>query len=346
MRRPALRLVSVPTWPRGPWIVAGLAAAVLLSFMVGRYPLPPGTVLAVLAGQLLPFHPSWAPQAATVVLAIRLPRIAAAMLVGAALSASGAAYQGIFRNPMVSPDILGVSAGAGFGAALAILFGLGSVGIQAGAFAGGLTAVTVTYLVAVWRRGPGDSVLVLVLGGIIVGMVFHALVALVKYLADPANTLPAITFWLMGSLASVGGRDLAAVAPPILAGLAVLTLLRWRLNVMSFGDDEARALGIDVGRTRLVVVVAATLMTASAVAVSGVVALVGLVVPHLARMLVGPNYRTLLPVSAVLGALFLLLVDDLARSLVAGEIPLGILTALLGAPFFLALLLGGRKGWA
>ncbi|SEH51167.1 FecCD family ABC transporter permease [Magnetospirillum fulvum] len=323
-----------------------LLAAFLLSLLIGRYPVDPAVLLPVLAGRLFPLLPSWPPEVETVLLHIRLPRLLAAMLVGAALAASGAAYQGIFKNPLVSPDILGVSAGASFGAALAILFHLGPVGIQGAAFAGGLLAVGATYLIASWRRGRGDSVLVLVLGGIVVGTVFHAFVSLVKFVADPTNTLPAITFWLMGSLASIGLQDLKVAALPILAALVVLMLLRWRLNVMSFGDEEARSLGIDVGRTRLAVVVCATLMTAAAVAISGVVGLVGLVVPHVTRMLVGPNFRVLLPTCTLVGATFLLVVDDLARGLVAGEIPLGILTALIGAPFFFFLLLKTEKGWA
>ena len=331
----------------GGWAITLLVGAGLGgTFLVGRYPVAPGTALSVLAGQVLPLHPVWPAQVETVVMKIRLPRILAAMLVGAALSASGAAYQGIFRNPLVSPDLLGVASGAGFGAALAILFGQSGAAIQTAAFAGGLLAVGATSLVAFWRREGDGGMLILVLAGIVVGMTFQALVSLTKFVADPINTLPAITFWLMGSLASVGLRDLAMATPPILAGLAGLTLLRWRLNVMAFGDEEARSLGVDVGRTRLVVVVCATLMTAAAVAISGVIGLVGLVVPHLARMLVGPDYRVLLPASAVLGALFLLLVDDAARILIAGEIPLGILTALIGAPLFVSLLLNTRKEWA
>jgi iron complex transport system permease protein len=328
------------------WAGIGLAGVFLSSFMIGRFPVAPHHVVAILASQLLPIDPSWTTEAATIVLKVRLPRILSAMLVGAALSSSGAAFQGVFRNPMVSPDILGVAAGAGFGAALAILAGMSGLGIQAAAFVGGLIAVTATYAIGSWRGSQGDGVLVMVLAGIIVGTVFSAGISLTKYVADPANTLPAITFWLMGSLASVTSRDLCLVALPILSGLCLLNLLRWRLNLLSFGDDEARALGVDVRKIRLAVIVAATLMTASSVAISGVIGLVGLVVPHLARMLVGPNYRILLPTCALLGAGFLLAVDDLARSLAAGEIPLGILTSLLGAPFFLALLFNIRKGWA
>jgi iron complex transport system permease protein len=337
---------SEPARFRWIWGAIGLAVVFLASFMIGRFPVAPHQVAAILASQVLPIDPFWPAEAATIVLKVRLPRILAAMLVGAALSSSGAAFQGVFRNPMVSPDILGVAAGAGFGASLAILAGLSGAGIQAAAFVCGLAAVAVTYGIGRWQGNQGGGVLVMVLAGIIVGTVFAAGISLVKYVADPANTLPAITFWLMGSLASVTSRDLGVAALPVLLGLAQLHLLRWRLNLLSFGDDEARALGVDVGKTRLVVIVAATLMTASSVAISGVIGLVGLVVPHLARMLVGPNYRILLPTCSLLGAGFLLAVDDLARSLSAGEVPLGILTSLLGAPFFLALLVNIRKGWA
>jgi iron complex transport system permease protein len=200
-------------------------------------------------------------------------------------------------------------------------------------------------LIALWQRQGGDGALLMILVGIIVGTVFQALVSMVKVAADPTNTLPAITFWLMGGLAAVTGHDLWVAAVPMASGLAALTLLRWRLNVLSFGDDEARALGIDVDRTRLAVIVAATVVTAAAVAVAGVIGLVGLVVPHLARMLVGPNYKILLPTCTILGAGFLLAVDDLARTLFSGEIPLGILTSLLGAPVFLLLLVKTGKGW-
>jgi iron complex transport system permease protein len=321
-------------------------AVILVSLLIGRYPIAPQTVLAILATKVVPFAAWWPPAEEAVVIQIRLPRILAALMVGAALSASGAAYQGVFRTPMVSPDILGVAAGCGFGAGLAILFGLGPVGIQTSSFTFGLLAVTVTSLIAVWRGKRGDTALTMVLIGIFVGAVFSALLSLLKFLADPANTLPAITFWLMGSLASITTRDLQAAALPIVAGLGLVWALRWRLDVLTFGDEEARALGVDVRRTRFVLVVAATLMTAAAVAISGIIALVGLIVPHIARLMVGPSHKILLPVSTMLGAAFLLLVDDLARSLSA-ELPLGVLTSLIGAPGFLYLLSSSNsRGWS
>lgn len=338
----AERRRTAPAWL---WPAVGLAATFFGSFMIGRYPVAPHAVLGILAAKIVPLTPFWPPEAETVVLNIRLPRILAAMMVGAALSGSGAAFQGVFRNPLASPDILGVSAGAGFGAALALLLGLNEAAVQMSAFLFGLAAVFATHGIASWRGGQGDAVLVTVLAGIIITTVFTAGISLAKYVADPANTLPAIVFWLMGSLASVGFADLGPAAAPMGLGLAVLIALRWRLNVLSFGDEEARALGVDAARTRLAVVVAATLVTAAAVAVSGIVALVGLVVPHLARLMVGPNHRPLLPACIMLGAASLLTVDDLARGMAAGEVPLGILTSLIGAPFFLCLVLNSRKGW-
>ncbi len=318
-------------------LLMAVLAAALISLAVGRYPVSPHTVFSVLVGQLLPIQPSWPDQAETVIMNIRLPRVMAALLVGCALSASGAAYQGIFRNPLVSPDILGVASGAGAGAALAILMGASAPGTQMAAFIGGIAAVSLTFLIG-GRNKTGNTAMTMVLAGIMVAMVFQALISLLKVLADPINTLPAITFWLMGSLASAGFPQLAAAAPGCLSGLAVLLLLRWRLSVMAFNDEEAQVLGVNVARIRLAVIVAATLMTAAAVAISGVIAMVGLVVPHLARMIVGADFRNLLPVSALMGGLFMLLVDNLARTLSASEIPLGILTALIGAPVFFSLL--------
>jgi iron complex transport system permease protein len=250
----------------------------------------------------------------------------------------------MFKNPMVSPDILGVTQGAGFGAALAILLSASPWGIQAGAFACGLLAVGATCLIALWQGRSGDTTLIMILAGVIVGTVFASFISLIKFVADPYNTLPAVTFWLMGSLASIKSGEASLAALPIGFGLLVLMALRWALNILSFGNEEARALGLNVRRLRIVIIACATLMTASSVAISGAIGLVGLVIPYLGRLLVGPNYQVL-PCCILLGALFLLLVDDLARSLTATEIPLGILTSLIGAPFFLYLLLNTRKGW-
>ena len=276
---------------------------------------------------------------------MRLPRVIAALVVGAALSAAGATYQGLFRNPLVSPDILGVSAGAGLGAVLGIYLGLPVAPIQALAFLGGLGAVAAVYGVGLAVRRH-DPVLTLVLAGVAVGAVLGAGISLLKVLADPYNQLPAITFWLLGSLSSVTLGDVAATLPMMLLGLVPLVLLRWRMNLMSLGDAEARALGVETRLLRPVLIAGATLITAAAVAMTGVIGWIGLIVPHVARLLVGPDYRRLLPASLVLGAGYLVLVDLIARNLGTVEVPLGILTALVGAPFFLWLLASGRRGFS
>jgi len=285
------------------------------------------------------------PSVETVVFNVRGPRIAAAILGGAALAAAGAAYQGLFRNPLVSPDILGVSTGAALGAVAGIYLSLGVVAIQTLAFVAGLGAVAVVYAIASALRRH-DPVLVLVLAGIVIGTLLGSCVSLLKYLADPYNQLPAITFWLLGSLASVTLSDVGAIVPSVLLGLVPLVLLRWRMNVMTLGEDEARALGVDTHRLRLAVVAAATLMTAAVVSISGVVGWIGLLVPHLARFLVGPDFRRLLPASILLGAGYLLGVDTLARTAARIEIPLGVLTAFIGAPFFIWILAASRRGWS
>ncbi|AOQ24157.1 putative ABC transporter permease protein [Moorella thermoacetica] len=315
----------------------------LLSFPLGRYAISPGQLLTILAAKVFPIEPTWPATMETVVFQVRLPRIIAAMLVGASLATAGAAYQGMFKNPLVSPDILGASAGAGFGAALAIYFSLGVVGIQVSSFLFGLLAVGLTWTLS--SRIRRDPILILVLAGILIGTLFSSGTSLIKYVADPYDKLPAITFWLMGSLAAIAPRDVWTALVPILVGTLPLYLLRWRLNVLSLGEEEARSLGLDTGRLRLIVILCSTLITAASVAISGMIGWVGLIIPHLARMLVGPNYRELLPAAILIGSAYLLLVDDLARVLTSVEIPLGILTSIIGAPFFLYLLLNARRGW-
>jgi iron complex transport system permease protein len=312
---------------------------------LGKYPLGIGDVLAGLWGALRgsELEPGVEQQ---VIFQVRLPRVAAALLVGAALAMAGATYQGMFRNPLVSPDILGVSSGAGFGAVLAIFLALPAFAIQISSFVGGLVAVAVVYSIARAVRSVHEEVLVLVLAGIIIGTLFGAGVSLLTYLADPYDQLPAITFWLLGSLAATRPEDLWAALPSLLLGLIPLVLLRWRVNLMSLGDEEAQALGVDTRMVRLALIVSATLMSAAAVSLAGMVGWVGLVVPHLARMLVGPNYSRLLPASMVLGAGYLLLVDTLARTAAEIEIPLGVLNAVVGAPFFLWLLARSRRSWS
>jgi iron complex transport system permease protein len=322
----------------------GLLVLTVLAFGAGRFPLSLAELGALAANQLFGAGYEVAPTAETVVLQVRGPRILAALLVGAALAAAGTAYQGMFRNPLVSPDILGVSAGAALGAVLGIFFSKSALVIQLGAFAGGLAAVGLVYAVGANVRRH-DPILSLILAGIVLGTLLGAFIALIKYLADPYNQLPAITYWLLGSLAAVAPSDLALAAPFALAGLVPLYLLRWRMNLLSLSDDEARALGVPVGRLRFAVVCAATLMTAAAVAISGIIGWVGLLIPHAARMLVGPEFSRLLPLAMVLGAAFLLAVDTLARTVAPIEVPPGVLTALIGTPFFLWLFVSARRAW-
>jgi len=324
-------------------LLGALVAALLLGLAVGHYPLSLDDVAHAAARAFGADH--GAPTPGEIVFGrVRLPRVAAGMLVGAALAGAGTTYQTLFRNPLVSPDILGVATGAGLGAVAGILLSLPVAGIQGLAFLGGLATVGLVYVIAAALRGH-DRTLVLVLGGVVVGALAGACISLVKILADPYDQLPAITFWLLGSLAGVKLADLATVAPLVLAGLVPLVLFRWRIGVLSLGDDEARSLGVDVFRLRALVIAAATLMTASVVAVSGVIGWIGLMIPHIARMLVGPNFSRLLPASMLLGASFMLIVDTAARSIARVETPLGILTAVLGAPFFLWLLARGRRTW-
>jgi iron complex transport system permease protein len=331
------------------WLTAGLLAVLpvalfLASFLIGRYPVPPLTVLRVIAAQFLPIVQDWPAVVGSVVLDVRLPRVVAAMIVGGGLAMSGACYQGVFRNPLVSPFTLGVSAGAGFGAAIAILMFDQRYAVQLSAFVFGLAAVGLCFFMSrLYRAG---STLVLVLAGVIVGSLFTALLSLLKYVADPNSKLPVIEFWLLGSLSSVSMADIAVVAAVVLPCAAVLLLLRWRINLLAMGDEQARILGVDAGRLRIVIVLLATLIAASTVAISGIIGWVGLVIPHLARMIVGPDFRRLLPATLSLGACYLLLIDDLARTVTAAEIPLGILTALVGAPAFMLLLRRGSLGWA
>lgn len=317
--------------------------AFIISFALGRYPVGPGELLKVLVSRIIPLSKTWSDTVETVVFQVRLPRILTAMAVGAALTTSGAAYQGLFRNPLVSPDILGASAGAGFGAALAIYFSMGIVGIQVFSFLGGLLSVLLTC--ALSSRVRHDPILALVLTGIIVGTIFSSSLSLIKYLADPYDKLPTITFWLMGSLSSVTFNDLAIAVIAIMIGAIPIYLLRWRINVLSLGEEEASALGINTRLVRQVIIICATIMTSASVAICGMIGWVGLIIPHLTRLIVGPDYRKLLPYSMILGSTYLVMVDDLARMMTQGELPLGILTSVVGAPFFLYLLLYGKGKW-
>lgn len=311
--------------------VAALLLVVLAAFALGKFPIGPADLARIVWARISGSETGLPPAMETVIWNIRLPRIGAALLVGAVLSAAGAAYQGMFRNPLVSPDILGVSAGAGLGAVLAIWLGLPLGAVQGFAFVGGLSAVgAVLGLSLLVRRH--DPVLVLVLAGVAVGALLGAGIALIKTVADPTTQLPSITFWLMGGLNAITASDLLGTAPALLLGLLPMALLRWRMNLLSLDDDEAEALGVPVGRMRMLLVAAATLATAAAVSIAGIIGWVGLVVPHVARLLVGPDFGRLLPASLMLGGGFLVVADTLARTVADIELPLGIVTALVGAP--------------
>lgn len=318
-------------------------ATLYVSLFIGRFAVSPGEVARILWAQFFPIAHDWSNSAETIVLQIRLPRAILAMFVGAGLAVSGAAYQGMFRNPLVSTDILGVTAASGFGAAVALLLSRNAVELQLIAFAFGLLGVLLTYLLArVYRTTP---VLMLVLSGIVVAAFFSALLSGAKYVADPESKLPAITYWLLGSLNGASVNSLKMALPPIVLGCIGLLFLRWMINVLTMGDEEARSLGVRTEWLKGGIIVFTTLITAAAVSVCGIVGWVGLVIPHIGRMLVGPDHRALLPATLSIGATFLLCIDDVARTATASEIPLGILTAMIGAPFFAALLRKTQGGW-
>ena len=312
------------------------------SFMLGRYPVAPIDVIKTI---LSPIFPSLAvsPEINSIVFTIRLPRIIAALLVGASLSLAGASFQGIFKNPLVSPDLLGVSAGAGFGAAIAILANAGNAFIQLSAFIFGIISVSITYVISKSYRAGG--ILLLVLSGTAVSAFFNALISGTKFMADPYDKLPQITYWLMGSLSAVNFNKLSMIIIPLIIGVSVIMIFRWHLNVLSMGDEEAQSLGLDPGKLRFLVIVACTLITSAAVSISGIIGWIGLVVPHMTRIIVGPDHKILLPASLSIGASFLLLIDNISRTFISIEIPIGILTAVIGVPIFLYLLRRGYSEW-
>jgi iron complex transport system permease protein len=328
------------------WCAALLAllATLTVSLMVGRYPVGFGATMGMVFGHIPFIDTSYTSAEQAVLLHIRLPRILSGLLVGVGLAAAGAGYQTMFRNPLVSPDILGVSAGAGFGGALAVLLHLPYWQLETMAFGGGLIAATVSLGIA--RSIGQDSPILLVLTGVVVASVFAALISMTEYLANPDDTLPAITFWLMGGL---GRQQLdALVAPTVImaASLMALYAVRWPVTVLATGDEDAHTLGVNTRHIWITVVVACTLTTATTVSLAGIVGWVGLLVPHLARAIVGPGFGGLLIASAVLGSAFVVGVDDITRTATAAEVPLGILTALIGAPFFLLVLAKMRRQWA
>ncbi len=320
-----------------------LIAVSVLSLVSGRMGIGPGTVAKILASHVIPVQSDWPETIESVVMDVRLPRLLAGLLIGAGLSISGASFQGLFRNPLVSPHILGVSAGAGFGAALAILFFGNIFMVQLLSFLFGLISVWMTY--ALSRTYRSTPVLMLVLAGIIVGALFSAATSLLKYLADPVNQMPSIVFWLLGSLNNASNKDIAVVGPVILAGTAVLLLIRWRINLLTMGEEDARSLGVDTGKIRGIIIVCATFISAAAVCISGIIGWVGLVIPHIGRMLVGADNKHLLPAATLIGAIYLVSVDTIARASMETEIPIGILTAMVGAPAFAYLLRKNRPGW-
>lgn len=321
-------------------IIAGLAllmiVAVLVSLALGRYPISPGDALSMLVSKVIALPHTWTDRQETLFFNVRLPRIVLALMVGCCLSAAGAAFQGIFQNPLVSPDILGASQGAAFGAAIAILAGAASLGISLSAF--GFSLLTVVIVLIVSARAKGNHILIVVLAGVMVSSLFSAGVSYAKLIADPTNQLASITYWLMGSLTGAKPSDIALAAGPMTVGLIVLYLFRWHINILTMGDDEARTMGVNAPRIRVIIIAASTLITATSVASCGIIGWVGLVIPHLSRMLIGSDYRALIPASMLMGASFLLIVDDVSRLATTAEIPIGILTAFVGAPFFLYLI--------
>jgi iron complex transport system permease protein len=315
----------------------------LLSFLVGRYDISLKTIIDIFASNIFPIEQYWEDTLAMVVQQVRFPRILLAILIGGALSVSGASYQTLFKNPMVSPDILGVSAGAGFGAALAMINGANWVGIQGSAFVFGLLAVVIAFTIA--NIFGGRSFTVLILGGIVVGSFFQALLSIIKTLADTENELPAITFWLMGSLSRGDNDDVLIMLPALGISLVLLFLFRHHINALSAGEDVAQTMGVNVNLVKIVIVSSSTLMTVASVSIAGIIGWIGLVIPHFARMIVGASYSKIAVVSFLMGGFFLLCIDNIIRGVQGVEVPLGVLTALIGTPVFAFLLTKLRKGW-
>ncbi len=335
------KLPRVVLWGVLWCLVAGL---VLFSLGLGRYPVPFDHVVGILASRILPIEPYWSATDVRVVEIIRFPRILLALVSGGGLAVCGAVLQGLFRNPLVGPQIIGVSSGAGFGGALALLVFENQMMTMLSAFVFGLGAMVLVYVMS---RSQGRSpVLMLVLSGVIASAFFSALTSLIKYVADPYDKLPAIVVWLMGSFASATYQTFWLAAVPIIVTGFLLNGMRFRINVISLGDEEAETLGINVDRTRWLLLTGVTLISSAVVSAAGIVGWVGLVVPHIARMLVGADHRALLPASALIGGMYTVLIDTLCRTATAAEIPLGIITAIVGAPVFGILLKKTQaKGW-
>lgn len=320
-----------------------LIVAFFFAMCIGRYDITPFAVVRIISGYFMNNLDNLDAICVNVVMQVRLPRILLSMIIGAGLACSGASYQCLFGNPLVSPDILGVSAGAGFGASLAILLSANSAIVQIQALVFGLLAVGIVLFIS--RVQKKTELYMLVLSGTIVGALFEAFISLIKYVADPQDKLPAITVWLMGSLASASYQKVAIAAVTIIPCMAILFLLRWKMNLLSLSEEEAKSLGIRVEQLRIVIIVVSTLMTAVSVSLCGIIGWIGLVIPHIVRFLVGNDHRGLIPACMISGAAYLLLIDSMARTITAAEIPLSILTAIIGAPFFAVILrrtMGGK----
>lgn len=313
------------------------------SFLMGRYPISPIDVIKTILSPIFP-QLTVSSTISTIVWEIRLPRILAAILVGASLSMAGAAFQGIFKNPLVSSDLLGVSNGAGFGAALAILLSGSGAVIQIFAFLFGIISVSITYLISKAYKAGG--ILILVLSGVAISAFFNSLISGIKFIADPDEKLPEIVYWLMGSLSSVTMDQIIMILIPLFIGFLILYLLRWQMNILAMGDEEAQSLGLNPSRIRLIIIIGCTLLTSAAVSISGIIGWIGMIIPHMARMIVGPDNKILILASLSLGASFLLLIDNISRVVVSIEIPIGILTAIIGVPIFLYLLRRGYSEWS
>ncbi len=316
----------------------------VLSFTIGHYNISIQQVAKILLYKLTGSAPFWPQDVGLVVFHIRMPRILAAIIIGSALAVSGITFQGIFKNPLVAPDILGASAGAAFGATLGIFFHMGSFYTQLIAFLFGISAVALTYLISHIAKKRANITLLLILSGMVISNFFTALISFIQYKADPANLLQqAITFWLMGGLSVLNIDDVMLIFFPILIGSIILITLRWRLNIMAFNDDEAKMLGVDVTKIRFIMLCCTALITSSAVAVSGIIGWIGLIIPNIARIIFGANFRLLVPASMLMGAIFLLIADNAARTLFPIDIPIGIITALIGGPLFAIILVKERN---
>lgn len=332
---------------RAPQAIITLLAILVLvaaaaSLGVGRYDIPFPRVVQILWAPISAPQVPVTPTEANVVFTVRMPRILLALLAGAGLALSGATLQGVFRNPLVGPQVMGVSSGAAFGGTLAILLSFSRYGLLASAFAFGLSALVIVYALngIVARR----NILALVLAGVVVSGFFGALVSLVQYLADTEDKLPAMVFWLLGSFATANWEKFWLISEPVVIASLLLLGLRWRINLLSLGDEDARALGVNVEPLRWLILILASGIIAAQVAVSGIIGWVGLVVPHMARMLVGPDHRVMMPASLLIGALYLLIIDTIARTASSSEMPLGILTALIGTPVFALVLRQTQRG--